>query len=377
MDKIGKFEIIETIGKGGMGVVYKARDPFIERDVAIKVILERALGLPEIKERFYREARSAGKLSHENITVVYEVGEVDGNPYIVMEYLEGEELRKIIVEKKNIPLQEKINYAIQICKGLQYAHSKKIVHRDIKPENIQILKNGKVKIMDFGIAKPEASTLTRTGIMVGTLAYMSPEQIKGTKIDNRSDIFSFGVLLYELLTYKRPFVGDSTTMMYKIVHEEPEKIELQEDDLVEILQEIVSKCLEKDPEGRYRNCAEIVEDLVEVNSFNGTQRIIVELLDQGKTLCQQKRPEAVEKFDEILNLDPEHEEAKRLKQECLRTITMLVDKPKKKPAKEAPKKIAAKPKVPSQKRSRKGVFALVMVLLLGVAGAFVYREQLK
>jgi len=196
MDKIGKFEIVEIIGKGGMGVVYKARDPFIERDVAIKVILERALGLPEIKERFQREARSAGKLSHENITVVYEVGEVDGNPYIVMEYLEGAELKKIITEKKNIPLQEKISYAIQICKGLQYAHSNKIVHRDIKPENIQILKDGKAKIMDFGIAKPEASNLTQTGIMVGTLAYMSPEQIKGTKVDNRSDIFSLTAVPY-------------------------------------------------------------------------------------------------------------------------------------------------------------------------------------
>jgi len=364
-----------------MGVVYKARDPLIEREVAIKVILERALDLPEIKERFYREARSAGKLSHENITVVYEVGEVDGNPYIVMEYLEGEELKKIITEKKNISLQKKINYAVQICKGLHYAHSKKIVHRDIKPENIQILKDGKAKIMDFGIAKPEASNLTQTGIMVGTLAYMSPEQIKGTKIDNRSDIFSFGVLLYELLTYKRPFVGDSTSIMYKIVHEEPEKIELKEDDLVDILQEILTKCLEKNHEDRYRNCAEIVEDLVEVISFKGIQRTIVELLDQGKTLCQQKRPEAVEKFDEVLNLDPDHQEAKRLKQECLENIdnveTILVDKLKKKPAKEVPKKAPAKPQAPPRKRSGKGVFVFVMVLLLGAVGAFVFREQLQ
>ncbi|TDJ03293.1 MAG: serine/threonine protein kinase, partial [Caldithrix sp.] len=380
MDKIGKFEIVKILGKGGMGVVYKGRDPFIERDVAIKVILERALGLPEIKERFYREARSAGKLSHENITVVYEVGEVDGNPYIVMEYLEGEELKKIITNKRDIPLQKKISYAIQICKGLHYAHSKKIVHRDIKPDNIQILKDGKAKIMDFGIAKPEASTLTRTGIMVGTLAYMSPEQIKGTKIDNRSDIFSFGVLFYELLTYKRPFVGDSTTIMYKIVHDEPEKMELQEDDLGNLLQEILMKCLEKNRDDRYRNCAEIVEDLEKLISFKGIQQSIVELLDQGKTLCQQRRPEAVEKFDEILKLDPEHAEAKRLKEECLKNIdnvkTILLDRPKIKPAKVAVKKVVAKSKAPPRKRSRKGVYVF-MVLLLLAAGSFVFREQLK
>jgi len=380
MDKIGKFEIVKILGKGGMGVVYKGRDPFIERDVAIKVILERALGLPEIKERFYREARSAGKLSHENITVVYEVGEVDGNPYIVMEYLEGEELKKIITNKRDIPLQKKISYAIQICKGLHYAHSKKIVHRDIKPDNIQILKDGKAKIMDFGIAKPEASTLTRTGIMVGTLAYMSPEQIKGTKIDNRSDIFSFGVLFYELLTYKRPFVGDSTTIMYKIVHDEPEKMELQEDDLGNLLQEILMKCLQKNRDDRYRNCAEIVEDLEKLISFKGIQQSIVELLDQGKTLCQQRRPEAVEKFDEILNLDPEHKEAKRLKEECLENIddvkTVLLNRPKIKPAKVAVKKVVAKPQTPPRKRSRKGVYVF-MVLLLLAAGSFVFREQLK
>ena len=138
MKKIGKFEIIEQIGKGGMGVVYKARDPLIDREVAIKVILERALEIPEAKERFYREARSAGKLSHENITIVHEVGEFDGNPYIVMEYLKGTELSKIISDKQPVDLKQKISYAIQVCKGLQFAHSHKIIHRDIKPENILI-----------------------------------------------------------------------------------------------------------------------------------------------------------------------------------------------------------------------------------------------
>jgi len=370
VDKIGKFEITETIGEGGMGVVYKARDPLIERDVAIKVILERALNIPEIKERFYREARSAGNLSHENITVVYEVGEVDGNPYIVMEYLEGAELKKVITEKKGIPLQEKINYAIQICKGLQYAHSKKIVHRDIKPDNMMVSKDGKIKIMDFGIAKPEASNLTQTGMTVGTLAYMSPEQIKGTTVDNRSDIFSFGVLFYELLTYKKPFEGVSPTVMYKIIHEEPDRIELEEHEQVDILQDIVSKCLQKKPEDRYSDCSEIIRDLEEILSLKDIERTIEDLLDQGRTLCMQNDSEAIEKFDQILNIDPEHEEALRLKQECLsnmhdgKTATIVL-----------PIEVARPPQLKQNKN--KGIYVVVVGALLIIALVFLFRGPIQ
>jgi serine/threonine-protein kinase len=318
MKNIGKYKILEEIGHGGMGVVYRAHDPFIERDVAIKVISEHVLHLSEIRERFYREARSAGKLSHENITIVHDVGEIDRKPFIVMEYLKGRDLRSIIDSKESLSLAQKLDYAVQICNGLQFAHSKKIVHRDIKPENIKVLENGKVKIMDFGIAKPEASTMTQTGMKIGTLYYMSPEQIKGIPVDKRSDIFSFGVVLYELLAYKKPFEGSASAVMYQIVHEEPEKITLPESDLVDEVQAVVSTCLKKNMEDRYSDCSEITRDLEAiVEKARQTQQVEV-LLAEGRELFeQQELTEAKAKFNEILKFDPNHTEAKAFKQQCL------------------------------------------------------------
>ncbi|MFQ5769516.1 MAG: serine/threonine-protein kinase, partial [bacterium] len=163
MKKIGKYEILEVLGEGGMGIVYKAYDPLMEREVAVKVLSESVFNLPEIKERFYREARSAGKLSHENITIVHDLGEIEGKPFIVMEYLQGTDLRTIIDKKEPLTLDQKLEYARQICRGLAFSHAKDIIHRDIKPANIRILDHDKIKIMDFGIAKPLTSTMTQTG----------------------------------------------------------------------------------------------------------------------------------------------------------------------------------------------------------------------
>jgi len=185
MDKIGKYEIREILGRGGMGVVYRAYDPHIDREVAIKVIQQSALDSTETKARFIREARTAGKLTHENIMVIHDLGEIDEKTFIVMEYLPGKDLRSIIDNKEPLTLGEKLNYARQICRGLHYAHSNLIIHRDIKPENIKVLPDGRVKIMDFGIAKPyapsdpagefeTAQVLTRIGMRIGTPWYMSP-----------------------------------------------------------------------------------------------------------------------------------------------------------------------------------------------------------
>lgn len=263
MERIGKYEIIAEIGRGGMGTVYQAHDPVIGREVAIKLILERAFEDPQVRERFYREARSAGRLSHENITILYDVGEESGRPYLVMEYLTGSDLRKRMRTDK-LSIQQKIEIALQVARGLSYAHQHGIVHRDVKPDNIQVLDNGRVKIMDFGIARlgADTGTLTQTNTSIGTPRYMSPEQVRGAKVDGRSDIFSFGVVLYELLTGINPFEGEHiTAVIYKILHAEPEPIRLEYGRLSDTVQQIVSKCLAKNPDQRYQSLDEVVRDL--------------------------------------------------------------------------------------------------------------------
>jgi predicted Ser/Thr protein kinase len=265
IEKIGKYDVVKELGRGGMGVVYKAHDSLMERDVAIKLISEVVLAVPEIKSRFLREAQTAGKLSHENITVIFDVGEDKGRPFIVMEYLEGNDLGEIIEDGKPLPLADKLDYLVQICRGLSYSHSRGIIHRDIKPGNIRITGRRKVKIMDFGIARAESSNLTRTGAIIGTPYYMSPEQVQGKKIDKRSDIFSFGVLLYELMTGRKPFPGDEPTgVMYKIVFEEPDQIDDKILSQPRELREIVLKLLAKDPEKRYQDLSEAAVDLEKI-----------------------------------------------------------------------------------------------------------------
>jgi eukaryotic-like serine/threonine-protein kinase len=262
MERIGKYEIRGQLGRGGMGAVYRAYDTVMEREVAIKVILDIALDVPEIKERFYREARTAGKLSHDNITIVHDVGEDNGRPYIVMEYLTGSDLRTLLERQEPMSALQKIDIAIQICRGLAFSHSKDVVHRDIKPANIRILSDGRVKIMDFGIARLGSSALTSTGAVMGTPYYMSPEVIQGKKADRRSDIFSCGVLLFELFTSQKQFRGEEpTSVMYKIVDEEPEGIDELPRLYPEELSEIIGRMLRKDPAERCQNLDQTVREL--------------------------------------------------------------------------------------------------------------------
>ena len=318
MNKLGKYEILEQLGSGGMGVVYLAQDPVLGRKVAIKVIDDKVVALPEMRERFYREARASGRLSHQNLTIVHDVGEVDGKPYIVMEYLKGKDLRAMIDEREALRLDQKLDYAVQICRGLECVHSEDIIHRDIKPENIKILAGGKVKIMDFGIAKPAASTMTQPGARIGTPWYMSPEQIKGKGIDKRADIFSFGVLFYELLTYQKPFDGDDTTVLYKIMHEEPEPLALKDSVVNDDLQAVIRQCLAKQAENRYDGFSEMIPELERLLALAQKEQKIKALLAEAKTLTmKQSFTEAVSRCEEILALDASHAEAKTLRQDCL------------------------------------------------------------
>ncbi len=263
--KVGKYEILEKVGVGGFGTVYKGRDPYIKRTVAIKTCQSDE---DELRKRFFREAEFAGNLHHRNITTIYDFGlSDDGLPYIVQEFLTGEDLDRKIKRKDDLPLAWRVRVLADICEGLHYAHTAGIVHRDVKPSNIRILEDGTVKIMDFGIAKSmvSESTLTHTGITLGTASYLAPEQIRGEAVDARTDVFSLGVLSYELLTLSRPFAGDHiSTVLYKIMNEAPPSPADVTPSLPQELVRIVEKALQKDRANRYSSCAEMKADLESV-----------------------------------------------------------------------------------------------------------------
>src|ERR1700733_3507003 len=207
-DKIGKYEILDVLGRGGMGVVYRARDSRLGRIVAIKQLTASFSGTPDMLRRFYEEAKKQASLHHNNIVIVFDAGDQDGEPYIVMEYVEGEALDRTIKEQKRIELELALSIVEQVCLALAYAHRKGVIHRDVKPANVIVQRDGTAKLFDFGIARDESrldKTRTSTGIMVGTPPYMAPERFRGAPVDGRSDIFSVGVLLYELVTGRRPF----------------------------------------------------------------------------------------------------------------------------------------------------------------------------
>ncbi len=260
---VGRYEITGELGRGAMGVVYKALDPTIGRTVALKTMRLDVHGLDaqEMVRRFQNEARAAGVLNHPNIVTIYDAGEQDGIFYIAMEFIEGTTLHELLTEKRVLATEEVLQYTRQISRGLDYAHSNGIVHRDIKPANIMITANGTVKIMDFGIAK-SGGQVTNTGQVLGTPNYMSPEQVKGRALDGRSDLFSMGVILYEMLTGEKPFVGQNvTTIIYKIVNETPITPRDLDVTVHPGLSAIVTKALAKAPDDRYQTCADLVRDL--------------------------------------------------------------------------------------------------------------------
>jgi len=259
---ISHYKILEKLGEGGMGVVYKAQDTRLKRTVALKFLPQELLCDSESKSRFIHEAQAASALNHPNITTIYEIDEVKERCFISMEYIEGQSIKELIKEKK-LSIEEILKIAIQTAEGLSRAHQKDIVHRDIKSENIMLTADGLAKIMDFGLAKLKGVTkLTKTGSTLGTLQYMSPEQAQGKEVDQRSDIFSFGVVLYEMITGQLPFKGEhEAAVLYSIVNETPEPLARYKANVPERLQRIVDKTLEKDRTNRYQSAAEVIADL--------------------------------------------------------------------------------------------------------------------
>jgi TolB-like protein/tRNA A-37 threonylcarbamoyl transferase component Bud32 len=262
MTLAGKYGIIEPIGKGGMGVVYKAEDIRLKRTVALKFLPEDFLDNPEAAERFIREARATAALSHPHICTIHEINEEEPESFIVMEFIDGQSLKEKIAGKP-MDQSQALDMAIQAAEGLNEAHTKGIIHRDIKPGNIMVTAAGQVKIMDFGLAKVLGeSLLTKEAVTMGTAAYMSPEQVRGEILDHRTDIWSLGVVLYEMLTGELPFKGDyEQSLMYAIVNKDPEPASKIQADIPKALENVIHTALAKNPAERYKSMAEFLDDL--------------------------------------------------------------------------------------------------------------------
>jgi serine/threonine protein kinase len=262
LEKLGKYLILGELGRGAGGVVYRARDPILNRHVALKTITTGLAEFPELLERFYQEAQSAGGLQHPNIVTIYDLGDEQGIPYIAMELLEGESLDQLIGRRTPLPVPLKLSYALQACRAFDYAHKRGIIHRDIKPDNVMLTKDGTVKVVDFGIARVLETSRTQTGMLLGTFAYMSPEQYHGEHADARCDIWSFGVLLYELLAYQRPFRGQTpASLMHSICQQEPPSLIEVAPECPDALEDVIEKILRKSAEERYQSMEELLLDL--------------------------------------------------------------------------------------------------------------------
>jgi hypothetical protein len=259
--KIGRYEVRECVGRGGMGALFRGHDPVLDREVAIKTMLVDFLRDEDGRARFYREARAVARLQHRNIVTLFDFGEDEGTPYIVMEFLVGQTVADCVRSGLHMPIERVLDIGAQLCTGLHFAHVRGIVHRDVKPPNIWLNDDGGVKVLDFGIAKFGDTTVTRIGGVVGSLSYMSPEQVGGSDdVDGRSDIFSVGIVLYELLSGKRPFRGDSpTAIMMKIVNERTPPLDVP--GVPPQLAALIERALEKDRGQRFQQASELASEL--------------------------------------------------------------------------------------------------------------------
>jgi len=343
-EKIGKYDILAELGRGAMGTVYKARDPSLDREVAIKTMSEELLADQEMRERFFREAKSAAQLQHPNIVTIHELGKVDvgdgvERPFIAMELLDGHDLGEVVDQQRLTRLEDKIGLVVQMCRGLDFAHKRGVIHRDVKPGNVQVLPDGTAKILDFGIAWRKDSTLkTKTGLVMGTPTYMAPEQIKGEPVDHRADMWAVGTILYELLSGRRPFESETIpNLIYQIVHAPPPLLDARLHGLPEGLAEVVHRSLTKDPDGRYRDLAEMAEALQKamgtptsegVLSDEARQSTYERNLGLARTLLGQGQPaRALEAARRAQALDPSRLEVTELVSRIERQLREQADEP--------------------------------------------------
>ena len=311
--QIGRYEILEELGRGAMGVVFKARDPFIGRLVAVKTITTGIAENPDLLKRFRREAQAAGGLQHPNIVTIYEMSEFDGTPFIAMEYLEGASLEKTIAGQLPVPLVDKLGCLVQACRALDYAHRRGVIHRDVKPANIMVTPEGIVKVVDFGIARIIDTAKTQTGVLLGTLSYMSPEQVRGRHADQRCDVWALGVVMYELLTYRRPFDGENhAALLMAILQQEPRAIREFLPECPSALEAVVGRALRKEEDLRYPTMEALLVDLEPI--WTSLQKEAVQkMVAHGRELMEGGRlEEACELLRKSLSLDTGNVTAKEL-----------------------------------------------------------------
>jgi eukaryotic-like serine/threonine-protein kinase len=311
--RIGKYEVIDLLGRGGMGLVYRAFDRTLNREVAIKTVTEGFTGDQEMLKRFYQEAAKTAALKHPNIVTVYDLGEQDGFPYIVMEYLSGDPLDRLIQSSKSQPLALKLRIVEQVCYALGYAHKNDIIHRDVKPANVIVQSDGNVKLLDFGIARQEKTDgrLTRTGHVIGTLQYIAPERLKNAAFDGRSDIFSVGVMMFQLLTGQLPFTGDYS-IVHKILTEKHPPLSQYLEQYPPALDGIIDRALAKNPDDRYSTADEMATEIGSVEQELRKEQV-AEWIQKAERLVQEEEfTTARDVLLQVLKVDNQHTTARQL-----------------------------------------------------------------
>lgn len=329
LEKLGKYLILGELGRGAGGVVYRARDPIINRLVALKTITTGLAEYPDLLQRFYQEAQSAGGLQHPNIVTIFDMGDEQGVPYIAMELLEGESLDQLIGRKTPLPIPLKLTYALQACRALDYAHKRGIIHRDIKPDNVMLTKDGTVKVVDFGIARVLETSKTQTGMLLGTFAYMSPEQYHGEHADARSDIWSFGVLLYELLAYQRPFKGQTpASLMHGICQLEPPPLLEVAPECPPALERVIQKVLQKSADERYQSMEELLLDLDPICKSLQSESVVALVVHARELSEQGDYSQSRDLLRQALQIDSTNTQARNLLDKVNSELRRVLMRPK-------------------------------------------------
>jgi serine/threonine protein kinase len=319
-----RYDILDKLGEGAMGEVFRARDRMLGRVVALKMLGEESQS-DDHHKRFVREAEAIGRLDHPNIVKVYDLGEVEGKPYMAMELLEGEDLRALIERHMDVPISERVRVLEEVALGIAYAHSKGVIHRDLKPANVMVNLGGQVKILDFGLARVAAQgTITRKGVILGTPDYMCPEQAQGRPVDPRSDIFCAGSVFYEALTFQKPFLGKTLhSVLYQIISEQPIPVLTLNPEIPARLAAVVHRMLQKDPDRRYPQMGDVAEELRDIRRALRRSRgrsaaapwvtpteearsRMREHLGKGRALAEGARPlSALGELQQALSYDPD------------------------------------------------------------------------